>query len=101
MKKVNTEFYIVIRDVLVADTYNGDVPNWYFYVTTVDVTENPSYQNLGSYRRGKYRYTIVIDRELEFRPKLSERKALVQWQHDEITANQEQTRAYQSWLHRK
>lgn len=101
MQKINTEFYIVIRDVLVADTYNGDVPNWYFYVTTVNVLDNPIYEHLGSYRRDQYRYTIVINRGLGVKPNLSECKALAAWQHSEITRNQEQTRGFQSWLHRK
>jgi hypothetical protein len=101
LKEQLKEFSIVLRDVELTDTYNGDIPNWIFYVTALDVSDNPELMVLGRFRRQDYRYTVLALTSLEVAPTKLQCKKLVQWQHGEIVSNQNQARSYQNWLHRR
>lgn len=76
------EFFVHIMGVHLTDTYNGDIPDWRFYVTTVDVTIASQSVKLGTFRRGDVRYIVACQQSVDPKPSIEDCKHLVQWQHD-------------------
>lgn len=91
--------FFVITAVSLRDTWNGDIPDWVFYVSSVDFSDSDEYVKIGRYVRRGVAITVFASSEVEPKPTIEQGKMLAKWQYDYMNNPFDiNLQEYGSWL---